>query len=166
MAQLPELSQLPQSSLAELDAAILQIAVTLGICLYSSLLYRRYRKPWFLWFAVAWLLYVLRLGAIVAFLLTTHEAWLYWHQVVTGWTALALLWAALVFSQQLDFRPAYLLALLFPVGWSYVAIYVLDNFLFAALPAVLFLGAVTAWTGWLFFDFRRRVRARVPIKTR
>lgn len=153
------MAQLPQSSITELDAAILQIAVTLGICLYSTLLYRRYRKPWFLWFAVAWLLYVLRLGAIVAFLLTTHNAWLYWHQVVTGWTALALLWAALVFSRQLVFRPVYLLALLFPSGWSYVAIYLLDNFLFAALPAVLFLSAVTAWTGWIFFDFRRRVRA-------
>ncbi|HSA54450.1 MAG TPA: sensor histidine kinase [Gemmatimonadaceae bacterium] len=151
--------QLPQSSLAELDAAILQIAVTLGICVYSALLYRRYRKPWFLWFAVAWLLYVLRLGAIVAFLLTARFAWLYWHQVVTGWTALALLWAALVFSRQLVFRPAYLLALLFPLGWSFVAIYVLDNFLFAALPAVLFLSAVTAWTGWIFYDFWRRVRA-------
>ena len=51
------------------------------------------------------------------------------------------------------------LALLFPLGWSYVAIYVLDSFLFAALPAVLFLSAVTAWTGWIFFAFWRRVRA-------
>ena len=36
--------------------------------------------------------------AIITFLLTTDRAWLYWHQVATGWTALAFLWAALVFS--------------------------------------------------------------------
>ncbi|HEX7122832.1 MAG TPA: hypothetical protein VF178_10720, partial [Gemmatimonadaceae bacterium] len=151
--------QLSPSSLAELDVALLQIAITLGATLYSGVLYRRYRKPYFLWFAVAWFLYVLRLGAIVAFLLTTRWSWLYWHQVVTGWTALALLWAALVFSRQLAFRPQYLVALLFPLGWSFVAIYLLDRFLFAALPAVLFLSAVTAWTGWIFYDFWRRVRA-------
>jgi signal transduction histidine kinase len=151
--------QLSPSSLAELDAAILQVVITLGIGLYCGLLYRRYRKPYFLWFAVAWGLYVLRLAAIVAFLLTTRYGWLYWHQVVTGWTALALLWAALVFSRQPSFRSVYLLALLFPLGWSLVAIYVLDSFLFAALPAVLFLSGVTAWTGWIFFAFWRRVRA-------
>jgi signal transduction histidine kinase len=149
---------LSPSSLAELDAAILQIVVTLGMGVYFGLLYRRYHKPYFLWFAVAWGLYVLRLAAIVAFLLTARYGWLYWHQVVTGWTALALLWAALVFSRQASFRRVYLLALLFPLGWSFVAIYLLDNFMFAALPAVLFLSAVTAWTGWIFLTFWRRVR--------
>jgi signal transduction histidine kinase len=49
--------------------------------------------------------------------------------------------------------------LLFPLVWSYIAIYVLDNFLWAALPAVLFLSGVTAWTGWIFFDYWRRVRS-------
>ncbi len=130
------------SATPELDAAILQVAITLGTGLYALVLYGRYRKPYFFWLAVAWLLYLVRLAAIIVFLITEAAPWLYWHQVATGWTALALLWVALVFAQQWRFRPAFLLALLFPLGWSYVAIYVLDNFVFAALPAVLFLSGV------------------------
>jgi signal transduction histidine kinase len=148
-----------ETTSAELNAALLQVAITLGIALYSLFLHRRYRKPYFFWFSLAWLLYVLRLSAIIAFLASGREAWLYWHQVVTGWTALALLWAALVFSRQLAFRAWYLVALVFPLGWSFVAIYLMDNFLFAAGPAVLFLSGVTAWTGWIFFAYWRRVRA-------
>ncbi len=148
-----------ETTSAELNAALLQVAITLGIALYSLFLHGRYRKPYFFWFSLAWLLYVLRLSAIIAFLASGREAWLYWHQVVTGWTALALLWAALVFSRQVAFRPWYLVALLFPLGWSFVAIYLLDNFLFAAGPAVLFLSGVTAWTGWIFFTYWRRVGA-------
>ena len=142
-----------------MDAAILQAVVTLGLVLYCAFLHRRYRKEYFLWFSSAWTLYFLRIGAITAFVLSQNSAWLYWHQVLTGWTALALLWAALVFSRQLRFRARYLLALLFPLGWSYIAIYLLDNFLGAALPAVLFLAAVTAWTGAIFFRHWRSVRA-------
>jgi signal transduction histidine kinase len=150
---------LPADLKVEVDAAILQAAVALGLVLYCAFLHRRYRKEYFLWFSSAWLLYFLRIGAITAFVLSENSAWLYWHQVLTGWTALALLWAALVFSRQVRFRPYYLLVLLFPLGWSYVAIYVLVNFLSAALPAVLFLAAVTAWTGVIFFRHWRSVRA-------
>jgi signal transduction histidine kinase len=151
--------QLPGSSAVELDAAILQVAVTSGGALYALFLSRRYRKDYFRWLAVACFLYVARLGAIISFLVTEKQSWLYWHQVTTGWTALALLWMALVFSRQLQFRPAYAITMLFPLAWSYVAIYVLDNFLWAVLPAVLFLSAVTAWTGWIFLDYWRRVRS-------
>jgi len=151
--------QLPPSSGVELDAAVLQVAVTLGAAMFATFLSRRYGKAYFSWLAVACFLYVARLGAIISFLVTRNESWLYWHQVTTGWTALALLWTALVFSRQVRFRPAYLLTLLFPVVWSYVAIYLLESFLSAALPAVLFLSAVTAWTGWIFLDYWRRVRS-------
>lgn len=148
-----------QSSGVELDAAILQVAITLGAALFALFLSRRYRKSYFKWLAVACFLYVARLLAIISFLITQRESWLYWHQVATGWTALALLWAALAFSRHVRFRPAYFLALLFPVAWSYVAIYLLDRFLLAVLPAVVFLSGVTAWTGWIFFDYWRRVRS-------
>jgi signal transduction histidine kinase len=134
------------------------MAVTLGAAFYAVFLARRYGKPYFAWLAAACFLYVARLSAIVSFLVTGRETWLYWHQVATGWTALALLGTALAFSRQVRFRPAYTVALLFPVAWSYVAIYVLDNFLMAALPAVLFISGVTAWTGWIFLDYWRRVR--------
>ena len=151
--------QLSQSSGIEIDAAILQVAVTLGAALYALFLSRRYRKDYFRWLAVACFLYVARLGAIISFLVTRNESWLYWHQVATGWTALALLWTAFVFSRHVRFHRAYAITLLFPVVWSYVAIYVLDNFLLAVLPAVLFLSGVTAWTGWIFLDYWRRVRS-------
>ncbi len=149
---------LPTDVRVELEAAILQAVVTLGLVAYSAFLFRRYRKAYFRWFAVAWSLYVARIGAISAFLILQSPVWLYWHQVLTGWTALALLWTSLVVSRQLPFRRSYALALLFPLGWSYVAIYVLDNFLGAALPAVLFLSLVTAWTGGVFYVHWRRLR--------
>jgi signal transduction histidine kinase len=143
----------------ELDAALLQGAILLGMSGYAALLFARYRKAYFLWFAVAWSLYVCRVGAISAFLLTERWSWLYWHQVVTGWTAIALLWAALVFSRQLRFRPVFLATLLVPLAWSYLAIYVLDSFFVAAGTAVVILSAVTAWTGVVFLRYWRRVRS-------
>ena len=96
-----------------------------------------------------------RFLCILSFLLTGERVWLYWHQVTTGWTALVLLWSAIVFLRQPKARPAYLLLALFPALWSYVAIYQLDHFLWAALPAVLFLSGATMWTGWVFWRHHR-----------
>lgn len=135
-----------------LEAVIL--AALAGLCLH---LYRRYRKPYFAWFAAAWGMYVLRMWAILSFLTTARPEWLYWHQVFTGWTALALLWAALVFVRQPRWRHRYFLVALFPPVWSYIAIYRLDHFVWAALPAVLFLSFATLATGWVFFRHFDRV---------
>ena len=146
--------------LSELNAAILQAVITLGIALLCGLLYSQFRKRYFLWWAVAWTLYLLRIGAISGFLTTAAESWLYVHQVLTGWTALALLGAALAFSQQFVWRPWYTVLLLFPPLWSYVAIYRLESFLLAAWPAVLFLSGATLWTGWVFWRYHRRVASR------
>jgi signal transduction histidine kinase len=146
-------------TMMELAAAFLQAAVTLGLAGLFFFLYRRYHKPYFGWFALAWLLYVLRIGAIISFLLSQNWLWLYWHQVVTGWTALALLWAAFVFSQQLRWRRPYFAVILFPPLWSYIAIYRMDNFLLAAAPAVAFLSGATLWTGWAFLRYHQRVRS-------
>jgi signal transduction histidine kinase len=148
---------IPQTTDIELDAALLQAAITAALGLLCAFLYGRYRKPYFAWWAVAWGLYLLRVGAITSFMLTSQWIWLYWHQVVTGWTALALLYAALVFSQRVRWRSWYLAIILFPPAWSYVAIYRLDHFLWAAGPAVLFLSLATLWTGWVFLRYRRRV---------
>jgi signal transduction histidine kinase len=147
----------PLASAVELDAALLQAAITAALAALCAFLFTRYRKPYFAWWAVAWGLYLLRVGAITSFLLTSHRMWLYWHQVITGWTALALLYAALVFSQQVRWRPRFLALVLFPPVWSYIAIYRLKHFLWAAGPAVLFLSLATLWTGWVFFRYRRRV---------
>jgi signal transduction histidine kinase len=141
---------------AEIAAALFQAAITFGMAALFLFLYSRYRKPHFFWWAVAWGLYGLRLAAIISFLSSSTWAWLYWHQVATGWTALGLLWAALVFSRQVRLQPAYVLALLFPLVWSYIAIFKLDNFVLAAVPAVLFLSMTTLWTGWVFLQYYRR----------
>ncbi len=150
---------IPAAAVGELAPAYLQAIVTLGLAVVCLFLYQRYQKPYFGWWAVAWLLYGTRLVAIISFLYTGSSGWLYWHQVTTGWTALALLWAALVFSRQAAWKPAYLLWTLFPPAWSYVAIYRLDNFLLAAGPAVVFLSAATAWTAWVLFRYDREVRS-------
>src|SRR3954465_13274234 len=141
----------------ELDAALLQATITAALAALCAFLFSRYRKPYFAWWAWSWTLYLLRIGAITGFLLTSQRLWLYWPQVITGWTAIALLYAALVFSQQIRWRRWYLALVLFPPVWSYVAIYRLKHFLWAAGPAVLFLSLATLWTGWVFTRYRRKV---------
>jgi signal transduction histidine kinase len=148
---------LPPAHAVELHAAMLQAAITAGLALLCGFLFSRYRKQYFGWWAIAWGLYFLRVVAITSFLHTSNWIWLYWHQVVTGWTALALLYAALVFSRQVRWRGWYLALVLFPPFWSYVAIYRLDHFLWAAGPAVVFLSLATLWTGWVFLQYRRMV---------
>lgn len=140
---------------SELAATLLQAGVTIGVAVLCVHLYVRYRRSWFGWFAIAWGVYVARLMCILSFLLTDQRIWLYWHQVTTGWTALALLWASLVFSRQFKPRAIHWSLVLFPPLWSYIAIYELDHFLWAALPAVVFLSGATCWTGWVFWRHYR-----------
>jgi signal transduction histidine kinase len=145
---------------SELAAAFLQTGVTLGIALICFYLYRRYRRGYFGFWAFAWLLYAIRLGVIIGFLLTEQRQLLYWHQVFTGWTALVLLAAALAFSQQIRWRAWHGVLLAFPPVWSYVAIYRMDDFLLAAGPAVAFLSAAAAWTAWVFWRHHRSVGSK------
>jgi signal transduction histidine kinase len=145
---------------AELDAALLQALVTLGTAAFCWYLFARYRHRYFLWWSAAWTLYVLRIGAIIAFLVTREEWWLLTHQILTGWTALVLLWAALTFSRSAEWRSWYSAALVFPVAWSYIAIYRLESFMLAAVPAVLFLSIATFITSWVFLQQYRRGGAR------
>jgi signal transduction histidine kinase len=141
----------------ELAAAFLQAGITIGLVTVCLYLYARYHKAYFALWALAWFLYALRLGAIISFLVTEHWGWLYWHQVLTGWTALAFLWAALVFSEQVQWRDRYWILVIFPPLWSYIAIYRLDEFILAAGPAVLFLSIATLWTGVVLWRHHRRL---------
>jgi signal transduction histidine kinase len=141
----------------EVEAAILLAAITLALTGLSAWLYRRYRKPYFLWWAGGWGLYALRIGAIITFLETQNWGWLYLHQVITGWTALALLVAALTFASPRKLDGRWLLpAALVPVAWAWVAIFVLQSFTLAASITVVLLAAVTGWTGYTFLRYRRR----------
>jgi hypothetical protein len=140
----------------EREAAIFQAAVTIGLAILFGLLHRRYRRPHFLWWSAAWLLYTVRIGLIIVFLITTERAWLYLHQVATGWTALAVLAAALSFETPRWWRRSYWLAALLPAAWAYLTIFVLHNFLLAATITVLLLSGSTIWTGLVFLRFQRR----------
>ena len=148
---------IPDLARNELAAAYLQLMVTLGLVVLCLFLSRRYQKRYFGLWGLAWGLYALRLGAIIAFLHTGVTWWIFWHQVTTGWAALALLWAALVFAQRLEWRNEYVLFLAIPLVWSFVAIYMLDHFLWAAGPMVAFLSITTAGTAWAFFRYDRQV---------
>ena len=144
------------STVLELDAAILQAAVTAlagGLCFA---LYVRHERPYFAWFGIAWTMYLARLLSILAFMVQQNPHWLFWHQVFTGETALALLWTAIGFSRRARWRGIYWLAVAFPPLWAYVAIYQMDNFLLAAGPAVLFLSIATLATGVMFLRYRMR----------
>jgi signal transduction histidine kinase len=143
----------------ELAAAWLQLVVTLGLVVLCGVLNRRYRRRYFGLWAMAWAVYALRLGAIITFLTTGRTAWLFWHQVATGWTAAALLWASLVFAQRVEWRRGFGLIALFPVAWSFVAIYVLESFFWAAGPMIAFLSLTTAAAGWAFLRYDRLVHS-------
>jgi signal transduction histidine kinase len=153
------MQQVTPAAASEPAAAFLQAAITIALAGVCYLLYRRYRKFYFLVWTIAWLLYSARLAAIISFLLTDRAIWLYWHQVATGLTALALLWAALAFSQGTRWRPWYAVLAAFPLLWSYVAIYRMDNFMLAAAPAVAFLSIATFWTGFVFLRHYTRARS-------
>lgn len=146
------------ANVLELDAAILQAAITSlagGLCFA---LYVRYDRPHFAWFGIAWTMYLARLFAILLFMVRRDPHWLFWHQVFTGETALALLWTAIGFSRDAQWRNRYWIAVAFPPLWAYIAIYRMDNFLLAAGPAVLFLSIATLATGVMFL----RVRLQHP----
>lgn len=146
---------------AELAAAVLQATITAMLAMLCSRVWRKSREPHFGWWAVAFSLYALRIAIIIAFLSTMSRGWLFWHQVVTGWTALALLWAAIVFAHRTLWRPWYWLVLAFPLLWSYIAVIKLENFTLAAVPAVLFISGATLWTGIVLLRFRRPETAQV-----
>lgn len=140
----------------ELPPAVLQAAITAGLAVLFFVLHRRTRKPFFSWFSLAWSLYALRIGAIITFLRTEWFAWLYWHQILTGWTALALLGAALALRAPTAERRWLFALAAFPPLWSYVAVYQLDSFALAAWPAVAFLTGITLTTAWIVWVERGR----------
>ena len=154
----------PEAALAELSAPVFQLAVTAGVGMLCAYLWRRFGKAHFGWWALAWGLYGLRLLAIVTFLATQRPIWLFWHQVTTGWTAVGFLVAALVFARRRGPAvPLVTLGLAFPLIWSWVAIYRLDHFLWAAAPAVAFLSGATLWTGAVFYRHHRRGSSRAAL---
>ena len=151
---------LPLATAAELADAIFQAVVTAGLAGFALVLFRRLQQRWMAWWAAAWGLYVLRLGAIILFLRTGDLVWLFWHQVITGWVALAILWAALVFSRGATWRLGYAALLLIPPVWAWIAIHTLDRLVLVALPVVALIAGATLWTGWVFWRYAQRTGSR------
>lgn len=151
---------LPPATALEIADAAFQAVITAGLAVFAVVLFHRLPERWVAWWAAAWSLYVLRLGAIILFLLTNDLAWLFWHQVATGWVALAILWAALVFSRDATWHPWYAVLALFPPLWAWVAIHALDQFVLVALPMVALIAGATLWTGWVFWRYAQRTGSR------
>lgn len=143
------------SSVNTLPAAILLAVIGALLALLCLVLRNRTREAHYGWWSLAFWMLVLRTGAIVAFLATSNRDWLFWHQVITGWTALALLWAAIVFAHRVPWRGWYWAVIAFPPAWSYIAVFRLESFALAAGPAVLFLSLATLWTGRVLLAHRR-----------
>jgi signal transduction histidine kinase len=142
--------------MTEFAAALLLALIALGGAAYCAWLFSRFRKPYYAWWSASWLLYAVRVGVIIGFLRTGDSGWLFWHQVLTGWSALGFLAAGVSFSRGLRWHPSLALVALFPVVWSYIAIFALENFLLAVVPAIAFLSAVTLGTGISFARHARR----------
>ena len=142
--------------MTEFAAALLLALIALGGAGYCLWLYSRFRKAYYAWWSFSWLLYAVRVGMIIGFIRTENSGWLFWHQVLTGWTALGFLAAGISFSRGLRFTPKLAIAALFPVLWSYIAIFTLDNFLLAVVPAIAFLSIATLTTGISFAQHARR----------
>jgi signal transduction histidine kinase len=164
---------LPLATSLELANAIFQAVVTAGLAVFALTLYHRMRQRWVAWWAAAWGLYVLRLGAMILFLHTGRLVWLFWHQIATGWVALAILWAALVFSRDARWRSGYAILALFPPVWAWVVVHALSishanldkwasqqSLVLVALPMVALIASTTLWTSWVFWRYARRTRSR------
>lgn len=138
---------------------LLQLMVTLGLAGLCAWLNRRYRRRYFALWTAAWVVYAVRLLAIMVWLSTGARAALFWHQVTASWTAAAFLWAALVFAQRTPWRPWYSLVVFAPVVWSFAAVYLLDDFIAASVPVIAFLSVTTAAAAWAFLRYDRMVRS-------
>lgn len=142
---------LPLAEAHELADATFQAVITLGLAALAVVLHRWFRERWLAWWAAAWGLYVVRLLAIIAFLTSGDLIWLFWHQVITGWVALAILWAALVFSRNSQWRNRYLTLAVVPLILGWLAVRGLDEIALMAIPMVVLLSGVTLWTGSVFW---------------
>jgi signal transduction histidine kinase len=143
----------------ELSALTFQAVMT---ALFAGVYYRlwqRQRLPYFLSWGLAWSLYALRLGLISAFLVTRHEAWLFLHQTVTGFSALLLLLAAFQFSRGTPWRWRFLWVGAVTTAWAYVSVFVTHDMIVAGATASVLLSAVTLWTALVFWRYHARARS-------
>lgn len=132
-------------------ALLFQMLCTLALAAVHLGLWRQRHQPYHATWAGAWVVYAVRLAFIAAYLRERDPGWLFAHQVVTLWSGLLLLWAALQFALGSKWRPAYLAAPAVAVLWAAFAVFVMHDMATAGLSSALLLSAVTLGTGLVFW---------------
>ena len=107
----------------ECSALGFQSVLTTVLAVACFVLWRRQRESYFLTWALAWGVYVIRLACMSAFLVRRDLVWLFLHQTATGIGALLLLVAALQFSRGFVLRPFHAVAVPLSALWAWVTIY-------------------------------------------
>ncbi|HQZ39359.1 MAG TPA: sensor histidine kinase [Vicinamibacterales bacterium] len=141
----------------ECSALGFQAVVTSIMAIACYVLWLRQRGTFFLTWALAWSVYVVRLACMAAFLVRRDMLWLFLHQSATGISALLLLAAALQMSRGFVLRPIHALAVPLSVGWAWITIYGMHSMMVAGVTTSLLLASVTMWTGVVFWRERERV---------
>src|SRR6478735_6854127 len=131
----------------ECSALGFQSVLTSALALTCYVLWLRQRGPHFLTWSLAWSLYVVRLDNI----------WLFSHQLMTCFSALLLLVAALQLAGTFKWKPWYWISVPLIFVWSWVSIYTIDSMVVAGVSTVLMLASVTIWTGIELWRDRNQV---------
>src|SRR5882672_4773335 len=134
---------------------LFQALCTLALSGVHFGLWRQRRQSFHATWAAAWATYALRLVLIAAFIHTRHRGWLFAHQVVTMWSGLLLLWAAMQFAGQARWRPLYAAAPVLAVVWAWYGVFVMHSMATAGLSSALLLSAVTLRTAYVFMRHNR-----------
>lgn len=134
----------------------LQALGTTLLALVNLGLWSNERRPYFLTWAAAWILYSVRLGCITAYLVQRATPWLLAHQLATGATALLLFIAALQFAQGKVSRPQRTGILVAGGLWVAVSFLGVRNFAAGGLISAAALSGVTLLTGYVFWRHRQR----------
>lgn len=140
----------------ELVALGFQTLITIALAAVHIGVWRQRRQAFHLSWALAWTAYAIRLGCISSFLVVRDPVWLFAHQVVSGWSALLLLWAALQFATGAKWRPALLWLGLFPIAWGWIAIFTIGDPAVAGIGSVALLSTVTLLNAAVFWRHLRR----------
>ncbi len=135
----------------ELAALGFQALITLLLAIVHLALFAQGRARYHGAWGCAWLFYAARLVMISVFLVTRQPVWLFAHQAATGFTALFLLWGALLFSRNIAWRRGYLLLPVAALAWAWFSVLVVHNMAVAGISSAVLMSGVSLWTGLVYW---------------
>jgi signal transduction histidine kinase len=141
----------------ECSALGFQAVVTSVLAIACYVLWRRQRGGYFLTWAAAWAVYVVRLGCMSAFLVRRDMIWLFVHQAATTVSALLFLAAAMQMARGFVLRPAHAAAVPAAIAWAWITVYGMGSMIAGGISAAVLLAGVTLWTGVVFWRERERI---------